>query len=694
MAATALAELYRQQELEVPILVPRDGPIAALDPDRTGLLARPRRFGRRRDVRRAAEVPAALIGAGGRVGRGARRRRPRRRRTPAAGRGRRARRLDPGLPGQRHGALREHPREGPDLYAARGHRDAADLGRQLRVGLRPGRRDAARAARQRHQGDAGRRAGAAGDRRALRGGDRGARGDLAGLRRRAGRPGGRRRDPVIAASAAGVTLPPGCAYGPGRRRAARTPDPMTHNPIRPWRNIDRRRSRQHPRRAGAGRRRRADQRADDDQHADHRRRRRRSRRCRPAPTPGADIVRVSCPDEGSTRALREIVRESPVPIVADIHFHYRRAIEAAEAGAACLRINPGNIGSAERVREVIKAARDHGCSMRIGVNAGSLERHLLEKYGEPCPEAMVESGLDHIRILEDNDFHEFKISVKASDVFLAAAAYQGLAEATDAPIHLGITEAGGLMTRHGQVGDRARQPALDGDRRHHPRQPLGRSGRGGEGRLRDPEGRSGLRHRGVNIISCPSCARQGFDVIKTVEVLEKRLEHIKTPMSLSIIGCVVNGPGEALMTDVGFTGGGAGSGMVYLAGKQDHKLDNAGMVDHIVELVEKRAAEIEAEHAAAAEGGRVAARACFGRSLAADGGIDAGGEVAEMRVARSCARATRRNSHDHATRNGAHRARDRPARRGRAVRDRHVPAGAAAGGGRPRRERRRRRSSR
>ena len=199
-------------------------------------------------------------------------------------------------------------------------------------------------------------------------------------------------------------------------------------------------------------------------------------------------MRVSVPDEGSSRALREIVRESPVPIVADIHFHYRRAIEAAEAGAACLRINPGNIGSPERVREVIRAAKDHGCSMRIGVNAGSLERHLLEKYGEPCPEAMIESGLDHIRILEDNDFHEFKISVKASDVFLAAAAYQGLAEATDAPIHLGITEAGGLMTRHGEVGDRARQPALDGDRRHAARQPLGRSGRGGAGRLRDPEG--------------------------------------------------------------------------------------------------------------------------------------------------------------------------------------------------------------
>ncbi len=236
--------------------------------------------------------------------------------------------------------------------------------------------------------------------------------------------------------------------------------------------------------------------------------------------------------------------------------------------------------------------------MRIGVNAGSLEKHLLEKYGEPCPEAMVESGLDHIRILEDNDFHEFKISVKASDVFLAAAAYQGLAEATDAPIHLGITEAGGMLSGTVKsaigmgsllwmgIGDTIRV-SLSAD----PVEEV----RVGFEMLKS----LGLRHRGVNIISCPSCARQGFDVIRTVEVLEKRLEHIKTPMSLSIIGCVVNGPGEALMTDVGFTGGGAGSGMVYLAGKQDHKMDNGRMVDHIVELVEKRAAALEAERAAA-----------------------------------------------------------------------------------------------
>ena len=313
---------------------------------------------------------------------------------------------------------------------------------------------------------------------------------------------------------------------------------------------------------------------------------------------GADIVRVSVPDEASARALKQIVAESPVPIVADIHFHYRRAIEAAESGAACLRINPGNIGDEARVREVIAAARDHGCSIRIGVNAGSLERHLLEKYGEPCPDAMVESGMNHIRILQDHDFHEFKISVKASDVFMAAAAYQQLAEQTDAPIHLGITEAGGLVSGTVKsaiglgnllwmgIGDTLRV-SLSAD-------PVEEVKVGFE-ILKS----LGLRHRGVNIISCPSCARQGFDVIRTVVILEKRLEHIKTPISLSIIGCVVNGPGEALMTDVGFTGGGAGSGMVYLAGKQAHKLSNDQMVDHIVELVETRAAEIEA--AAAAE---------------------------------------------------------------------------------------------
>ena len=373
---------------------------------------------------------------------------------------------------------------------------------------------------------------------------------------------------------------------------------MSHNPIRPWRNLERRKSRQImvgsvP--VGGD----APITVQTMTNTDSSDVRATLKQVQAAADAGADIVRISTPDESSTRALREIVRESPVPIVADIHFHYKRAIEAAEAGAACLRINPGNIGSADRVREVIKAAKDHGCSIRIGVNAGSLERHLLEKYGEPCPDAMVESGMDHIKLLQDNDFHEFKISCKASDVFLAATAYQMLAEATDAPIHLGITEAGGLMSGTVKsavglgnllwmgIGDTIRV-SLSAD-------PVQEVKIGFE-ILKS----LGLRTRGVQIISCPSCARQGFDVIKTVEALEQRLEHIKTPMSLSIIGCVVNGPGEALMTDIGFTGGGAGSGMVYMAGKQSHKLSNAAMIDHIVELVEKRVAVIEAEQASEA----------------------------------------------------------------------------------------------
>ncbi len=312
---------------------------------------------------------------------------------------------------------------------------------------------------------------------------------------------------------------------------------------------------------------------------------------------GADIVRVSCPDEASTAAMKAIVRESRVPIVADIHFHYKRGVEAALAGAACLRINPGNIGSPDRVREVINAARDNGCSMRIGVNAGSLERELLEKYGEPCPEAMVESALNHARILQDHDFHEFKISVKASDVFLTVAAYQLLSEAIDCPLHLGVTEAG--PTRPGTIksaigmgnllwagiGDTIRV-SLSAD----PVEEI----KAGFDILKSLN----LRHRGVNIIACPSCARQGFNVIETVGILEERLAHVTTPMSLSIIGCVVNGPGEALFTDVGFTGGGKGAGMVYRAGKPDHKLDNDKMIEHIVGLVEARAAELEAEKAA------------------------------------------------------------------------------------------------
>lgn len=314
---------------------------------------------------------------------------------------------------------------------------------------------------------------------------------------------------------------------------------------------------------------------------------------------GVDIIRVSCPDEESTRALPQIVKASRVPIVADIHFHYRRAIEAAEAGAACLRINPGNIGSADRVREVVKAAKDHGCSMRIGVNAGSLERDLLEKYGEPCPEAMVESALDHARILEDHDFREFKISVKASDVFLAVAAYQGLSEACDYPLHIGITEAGALRTGtvKSSIGLGALLWAGIGD-----------TVRVSLSAEPEEEVRAGfeilkalnLRHRGVNIVSCPSCARQQFDVIRTVEALEKRVAHITTPMTVSVIGCVVNGPGEARETDIGFTGGGNGTHQVYIAGVPHHRLKDAGIVEHLAGMIEKKAAEIEAARAAEA----------------------------------------------------------------------------------------------
>jgi (E)-4-hydroxy-3-methylbut-2-enyl-diphosphate synthase len=312
---------------------------------------------------------------------------------------------------------------------------------------------------------------------------------------------------------------------------------------------------------------------------------------------GVDIVRVSCPDRESALALKDIVRQVKVPVVADIHFHYRRAIEAAQSGAACLRINPGNIGSSERVREVVQAARDHGCSMRIGVNAGSLEKHLLEKYGEPNPEALVESALEHAKILQDHDFHEFKISVKASDVFMAVAAYQQLAEQCDHPLHIGITEAGGKRTGTVKsaiglgsllwagIGDTLRVSlSAEPEEEVHVGWEMLKS--------------LGLRHRGVRIISCPSCARQGFNVIETVGLLEERLAHIETPITLSIIGCVVNGPGEALMTDIGVTGGGSGRHMVYHAGRTDHTIEGGGMVDHIVDLVEARAAALAAQKVA------------------------------------------------------------------------------------------------
>jgi (E)-4-hydroxy-3-methylbut-2-enyl-diphosphate synthase len=313
------------------------------------------------------------------------------------------------------------------------------------------------------------------------------------------------------------------------------------------------------------------------------------RRCEEA---GADIIRVSCPTAQATAALKEIVRSANVPIVADIHFHYKRALEAADAGAACLRINPGNIGSEERVKEVIAAARANGCTIRIGVNAGSLEKDLLEKYGEPCPEALVESALDHIRILEDHGFREYKVAVKASDVFLAVAAYQQLADAVDCPLHLGITEAGGLIggTVKSAIGMGSLLWAGIGDTIRvslsaEPEEEV----RVGYEILKT----LGIRSRGVRVVSCPSCARQGFDVIRTVEALEARLQHIKTPMSLSVLGCVVNGPGEARETDIGITGGGNGTHMVYLSGVTDHHVKDGEMIDHIVRLVEAKAAEIE-----------------------------------------------------------------------------------------------------
>ena len=309
---------------------------------------------------------------------------------------------------------------------------------------------------------------------------------------------------------------------------------------------------------------------------------------------GADLIRVSCPDIESTDSLRSIVKASPIPIIADIHFHYKRAIEAAEAGAACLRINPGNIGNPQKVMDVIKAAKDNGCSMRIGVNAGSLERPILEKFGEPCPEAMVESALEHSKILEDNGFLDFKISVKASDIFLAVAAYQKLSDLTDTPLHVGITEAGGFRTGTvkssigmgmllwGGIGDTIRVSLSD--------DPVNEVKVGF-----DILKSLGLRHRGVNVISCPSCARQQFDVINTVKILEERLSHITTPITLSIIGCVVNGPGEARETDIGLTGGGKGTHQIYLGGLPNHRLKDEGIIAHIVELVEKKAREIEVE---------------------------------------------------------------------------------------------------
>ncbi len=305
---------------------------------------------------------------------------------------------------------------------------------------------------------------------------------------------------------------------------------------------------------------------------------------------GADIVRVSCPDQESTLALKKISKEVKAPLVADIHFHYKRAIEAAKMGASCLRINPGNIGNQERIIEVIKAAKDYNCSIRIGVNAGSLDKNLLEKYKEPCPEALVESANYNIKLFEDNDFFNFKISVKSSDIFLTVKAYKKLSEICDYPLHLGVTEAGGLFTGSikssigiGQllmdgIGDTIRV-SLSSD-------PIDEVKAGFE-ILKS----LGIRSRGVNIISCPSCARQAFPVIETVKKLEKKLAHIKKPINLSIIGCVVNGPGEAAQTEIGLTGGGQNSNLLYLSGVPHTKVPNSKIIDKIVELVENKVKE-------------------------------------------------------------------------------------------------------
>ena len=307
---------------------------------------------------------------------------------------------------------------------------------------------------------------------------------------------------------------------------------------------------------------------------------------------GADLVRVSCPDEDSSKALKEITKNVDIPVIADIHFHYKRAIEAAKNGAKCLRINPGNIGDKDKVHEVLKAAKDNGCSVRIGVNAGSLEKDILERYREPCPEALVESALRNIKILEDQDFFNFKISVKSSDIFLSIAAYRQLSSATNYPLHLGITEAGSFVSGSIKsaiglgnllldgIGDTIRVSLSD--------DPVKEIKIGNE-ILKSLN----IKNRGVKIISCPSCARQAFQVIDTVKILEEKLAHIKTPITLSIIGCVVNGPGEAAMTDVGITGGGKGNNMLYLSGIQSEKVLTDNIISKVVEEVEKKASEIE-----------------------------------------------------------------------------------------------------
>ena len=305
---------------------------------------------------------------------------------------------------------------------------------------------------------------------------------------------------------------------------------------------------------------------------------------------GADIVRVSCPDEESTKALKEIVKEVKVPIVADIHFHHKRAIEAAKMGASCLRINPGNIGNNDRVKEIIKAAKDYNCSIRIGVNGGSLDKTLLEKYKEPCPEALVDSAMYNIKLMEDSDFFNFKISVKSSDVFLAVKSYEQLSKVCDYPLHVGITEAGGLLTGSIKssigIGQLLMQGIGDTIRVSLSADPIEEIKAGYE-ILKSLS----LRARGVQIISCPSCARQAFPVIDTVKILEKKLAHIKTPITLSVIGCVVNGPGEAAQTEIGLTGGGNDNNLLYLSGISHEKVPSSEIVNKIVKLVEDKVKE-------------------------------------------------------------------------------------------------------
>ena len=307
---------------------------------------------------------------------------------------------------------------------------------------------------------------------------------------------------------------------------------------------------------------------------------------------GADLVRISCPDQNSTKALKNIVKKTDIPIIADIHFHYKRAIEAAQSGANCLRINPGNIGSNDRVKDVIKAAKDYDCAIRIGVNAGSLEKKILEKFKEPCPEALVESATYNIKLLEDNDFYNFKISVKSSDVFLAVKAYELLSKSYDYPLHLGITEAGGLLPGSIKssigIGSLLMRGIGDTIRVSLSADPVEEIKAGYE-----ILGSLGIRSRGVQIISCPSCARQAFPVIETVKILENKLSHIKKPLTLSIIGCVVNGPGEASQTDVGLTGGGEGSNLLYLSGIPHEKIASSSLIDKVVELVEAKVKELK-----------------------------------------------------------------------------------------------------